>query len=278
MASNLAFADAIKRKAFEKNNIDNALRTLDAVFIGDASHSPESAAERVLQICNLAEKHHTNIETIRSEVEEKLGLLKTLNKKIDEAEKLLSQIQDEKQKALDDKKLTLRELEDYAKCRRAFEVAGLDFNNWPQTANVLNNLGLMNQDPERIIGKPKTIESFYVREMELSLSCGEKRQVLADFKKKEEEEIMYWNAYYEGNKEFIKLTQTGLSPISILQVHQIIRKHQPYLSVDELAFDIDKYGGIKGAIFSEQTKLNELKNIEYLDDRGPKNQYSNFVK
>jgi hypothetical protein len=54
-----------------------------------------------------------------------------------------------------------------------------------------------------------------------------------------------------------RLLQSGINPI-ITNIFDVISKHQHYLSINDLAKDIDTYGGIVGAIFKKKREFKTL--------------------
>ncbi len=258
LAFNLSFSNAIKRKGFDENKIDNILEALNASFVGDRTHAPESAAELVLQICNLAVKNNMNIDSLYGEIEYKIYRLARLNRRIDSGRKRHEQIEIETQRALDENNLTLSKLNELLIIKEAFEEVGLDFENKNETINVLNNLRLIDNNPDEIIVQLKKVNSLKVQEMDLTMACSEKRKILETYERNAEQQLQYWTIYYQSLNEFIKLKQLGIPWDSMLQIFETIRRHWQYVPMNELVKDIDSYGGIKGALFKAQQELDEF--------------------
>jgi hypothetical protein len=52
-----------------------------------------------------------------------------------------------------------------------------------------------------------------------------------------------------------RLLQRGINAVVIYNIFDVLAKHQNYLSINDMAKDIDTYGGIVGAIFKKKREL-----------------------
>jgi predicted transcriptional regulator len=98
LASQLAFSNAIKKMAFDRNKINLLLRTLNSVFVEDGSFLPDKVAIFILQICNFMEANNVNLDEVHSKVSQKSMELSELKNKIAESKSVIAIIDEKGQR------------------------------------------------------------------------------------------------------------------------------------------------------------------------------------
>jgi len=266
LASNFAFSNAIKKKAFDSNKIDSMLLALHSVYSADGTISPDTAANLFLQICNLALKNDIPLDELYCQIDQKYRELDKLIQQVNEIKRILVELQNKKQQVLEENKVTCQELECFVNFREDCEEVGLDFNDRKQILNVLYDIDEMDQDPNRIVDEMKKIRFLKLEHMRLLEEFDKKAEVLEGYRKKELEQRNRWGTYSSTVDLLNSLLVRGVDPYLISQTIDIIHKHNDYSSVDELAIDIDTYGGIKAAISKKNRELEVmLSGIQNLD-------------
>jgi hypothetical protein len=114
LASNLAYSNALKKLAFDHNQIDLLLRTLDKILVKDGSSSPERIATLILQICDFMEANEISLEETHKKTEEKKEELIEIKKKIVESKKIFQNTEQARIEALRKKRVTLANLGIYS--------------------------------------------------------------------------------------------------------------------------------------------------------------------
>ena len=258
-ASNLAFSNAIKMRAFDENKINMLVEALNSITSNDSSFSSKSWADLLLQTCYLTLKNGTTPEGLYREVQEKLDESKKLTECIEQDKRVLAQIQSQREEALKKYDLRLKDIRKFVSCKEVFEECGLDFNMKEEVVNFLNNLKEVGYNYRSLVRQMRRIHSLEARKSNLELECDERLKVLEMFERKLQREMDSWNAYYPAKEQFTKLVQKGVSPYTMGQLFDMISKHLPYFPIDDLTKDFETYGGIKAACYKLSKELQRLK-------------------
>jgi len=258
LASNMAFVNAIKKLGFEQNKIDLILKAIDSLCLQDGTLEPDTVATLLTQTFDLILKNQISLAELPKEIVRIYSGLNELNEEIKQTKKSLSELKNQRNKALAEYRLTLKELENFARLRESFEEAGLDFENREVIHNVLCNIREMDYDSQNLIEEVKNIRVIKLTQSELGQKCEELEKTLEIYQKKEQELKRNWNFLFPAIEGMKELLQRGENPVTIYNIFNVLAKHHPYLSINNLAKDIDTYGGIEGAIFKKKRELENL--------------------
>jgi hypothetical protein len=234
------------------------LRALDSVCRQDGSLKPDIVATLLLQIFNFILKYEISLDRLPEEIERIYSELGKLNEEINQTKKSLNELKNQRNKVLAEYGLTLKELENFARLRQSFEEAGLDFENREEIHYVLCNIREMDYDAQNLIEEVKNIRVIKLTKSELERKCEELEKNLEIYQKKEHELKRNWSFLFPAIEVIKELLQRGENPVNIYNIFDVLSKHQPYLSLNDLAKDIDTYGGIEGAIFKKKRELENL--------------------
>jgi len=258
LASNLQYVNAIKRKGFEKNKIESLLQAVNSIFTEDASISPQLAAKLVHQICNMILKYNVAPNKLAEQLESKYRELDDINEKIKENKNQLAESEYEKNVTLEKNNSTLEQVEQFANTKEELEGLGIDIRNLVHIVNIFTNVRELGWRPRRIITQMKKYNSIRNKKALLEQECDVLESNLEAYRKKHEEERKYFNWFYASKIAFDKLLSMGVKPDHIYRIHEIVSRHSPALSLDELVNDIDTYGAVKSAIFKNGRMLTKL--------------------
>jgi hypothetical protein len=258
LASNMAFANAIKKLGFEQNKIDLILKAIDSLCRQDGSLEPDTVATLLTQTFDLILKNQISLAELPKEIVRIYSGLNELNEEINQTKKSLTELKNQRNKALAEYSLTLKELENFARLRGSFEEAGLDFENREVIHNVLCNIREMDYDAQNLIEEVKNIRVIKLTKSELQRKCEELEKNLEIYQKKEHELQRNWSFLFPAIEVIKELLRRDENPVTIYNIFDVLSKHQPYLSINDLAKDIDTYGGIEGAIFKKKRELENL--------------------
>jgi uncharacterized protein (DUF433 family) len=259
LASNLAFSNALKRMAFEHNKMDLLLRTLNKIIVQDGSFSPEKIANKILQICNFMEATGLSLQETDKITEEKFKQLSEIKMKIIESKKIIARTEQAKTEALRKKRITLAKLRKFTAYKKAFEYAGVDFNNFKQISNILFTIQQLNSNPALIINEMKKTNSLENRKSCLEKDCDEIEQNLQIYKKMEQDRIKYKGSFSIAVDLVAKTLAEGVTEDEIISIFDTIIKNRFYLSISDFINAIDTYGETKSAIFQINRELEKLK-------------------
>jgi hypothetical protein len=258
LASNLTYSNALKKLAFDHNQIDLLLRSLDKILVKDGSFSPEDIANKILQICNFMEANNINLDETHRKTEEKKVELIEIKKKIVDSKKIFQNTQQATTEALRKKRVTLANLRAFTGCKKAFEHAGVDFKKLKEAANVLSVICGLDSNPEIIIDEMKKTSALEFRKYCLEKDCDETEMVLEIYKKEEENRKMYNGSYSAAVDLVNKTLLAGVTADQIANLFNTIIDNKYHFSLTEFTTDIDTYGGIKSAIFKIKRELAKL--------------------
>ncbi|MDP9490092.1 MAG: hypothetical protein M3P28_07855 [Thermoproteota archaeon] len=258
LASNLVFSNALKKLAFDHNEIELLLRTLDKILVKDGSFPYERIATKILQMCNFMEANKISLDEAHKITEEKMQELIEIKKKIVESKKIFHSIERARIDALRKKRITIANIRAFTGYKRAFEDAGIDFRNLKDFANVLSVIGELDSDSEMIIDEMKKTGSLEFRKHCLEKDCDEAEKNLEIYKKEEEYRKKYTGSYGIAMDLVNKTLVVGVTEDEITNLFITIINNKYHYSFTELQADIDTYGGIKSAIFKIKRDLQKL--------------------
>jgi transcriptional regulator with XRE-family HTH domain len=259
LASNFAFSNAIKLKAFDENRINILVDALNSIASNDGGMSAQSVAHLLLQICNLTLKAGLTPQGLYQDVKTKLEELKRLSETIEEEKRVLLETQQKNKSALHKYNLTRADIQEFVAFKEALEEAGLDFDKKEQVVNFLSNLKENKYNYPTLSRKMKQTRSIESYINELELKSDERVKVLQILDKKWQNEDALWNTYVLSKKDFAMLTQKGISPYDMFQIFDVIKKYMIQFPIEDFVKDFDTYGGLKSAIYKLTRDLQTLK-------------------
>jgi chromosome segregation ATPase len=247
----------LSKKWFEESKIDTILRAIESVCRQDGSLKPDIVATLLLQIFNLILKYKISLDRFPEEIERIYSELNKLNEEIKQTKKSLTELKNQR-KALTEYSFTLKELENFAWLRESFEEAGLDFEHRDEIHNILCSIRETDYDAQNLIEEVKSIRVIKLTKSELERKCEELEKNLEIYQKREHELKRNWSFLFPAIEVMKELLQRGVNPVNIYNIFYVLAKHQPYLSINDLAKDIDTYGSILGAIYKKKRELENL--------------------
>jgi hypothetical protein len=258
LASQLAFSNAIKKMAFDRNKINLLLRTLNSVFVEDGSFLPDKVAIFILQICNFMEANNVNLDEVHSKVSQKSMELSELKNKIAESKKIIAKTKDAETEALRKHRLTRTELRRFSVYRKACEFVGINFMDFEQVSNVLSLIQQLDGNPDLIINEMKKTSALEFRKYCLQKECDESEKNLEIYKKEEERHKMYKGSFSAAVDLVTNALVTVGTADEIANLFNTIVNNIGNFSLTDFTKDIDTYGGIKSAIFKIKRELEKL--------------------
>ena len=259
LASNLAFSNALKKLAFEKNKIDLLLKVLNKILVKDGSFSPEKIASLILKICNFMEVNDVSLEQIDNKIDEKSQELGELKNKIIESKKIIAKTEKDRTEALRKRRVTFAELRRFTVCKKAFEYAGIDFRNLKEITNVLSVIRELDSNPDQIIAEMKKTKGLESRKSFLGKECEQIEKNLQIYKKKEQERAMYNDSYNVAVDLVNRTLLKGVTSDEIISMFNTIMDNKSYFSIADFINDIDTYGATKAAIFKYKRELETMR-------------------
>jgi DNA-binding XRE family transcriptional regulator len=247
IASNMAFANAIKAAAYENGRHESVIRAIDSICIRDGSFNPDAIATIFMQFCEMVLKNNTSPINVNSEIQSKYRELDKVNKQVDDIRIKLKELKVDLNVEFAEHRITGLILQEFLSLKKDFEEVGLDFDERDEILNLLRNLKQMHTDPKKIINEVKGIPSIKDYKLSLMEECGRIEKILENYKKEIEIQKRRMGFLYRAVELVTNLLQRGNSPESILKLFEILSKH-PDLSLDQFAHDIETYGGIKAAL------------------------------
>jgi aspartokinase len=258
LASQLAFSNAIKKMAFDRNKIHLLLRTLNSVFVDDGSFPPEKVAMFILQICNFMEANNVNLDEVHSKVSQKSMELSELKNKIAESKSVIAKTKDAETEALRKHRLTRTELRRFSVYRKACEFVGINFMDFEHVSNVLSLIQQLDGNPDLIINEMKKTSALEFRKYCLQKECDESEKNLEIYKKEEERHKMYKGSFSAAVDLVTNALVTVGTADEIANLFNAIGNNIGNFSLTDFTKDIDTYGGIKSAIFKIKRELEKL--------------------
>jgi len=242
IASNMAFANAIKAMAYENGRHESVIRAIDSICIRDGSFNPDAIATIFMQFCEMVLKNNTSPINVYREIQSKYRELDNVNKQLEDMRIKLKQLVEFAKHAI-----TGLILQKFLSLKKDFEEVGLDFDKRDEIVNILRNLKQMHTNPKKIINEVKRIPSLKAYKLSLIEKCEKIEKILENYKKEIEVQQRSMGFLYPAVELVTNLLQRGNSPESILKLFEILSKH-PDLSLVQFAYDIETYGGIKAAL------------------------------
>lgn len=258
LASNLAFSAALKKLAFDRNQIDLLLRTLDKILVRDGSFSHEMMAKKILEICNYMEANQISLAETHTITGQKNRELNEIKKKIAESKKIFYDTEQSRIDALRKRRITAAKLRTFSRYERAFEEAQIDFRNLKKFANVLSTIRELDSNPKIIIEEMKKTDGLESRKHSIEKECDELEKNLENYKKEQDYHEKYRGSYSLAIDLVNGALAGGVSVGEISNLFNTIVNNRDHFSLTELQTDIDTYGGIKSAIFKIKRDLQKL--------------------
>jgi hypothetical protein len=247
IASNMAFANAIKAVAYENGRHESVIRAIDSICIRDGSFNPDAIATIFMQFCEMVLKNNTSPINVYREIQSKYRELDNVNKHLEDMRIKLKQLKVDLDLEYAKHRITGLILQKFLSLKKDFEEVGLDFDERDEIHNFLRNLKQMHTDPKKIINEVKRIPSIKAYKLGLMEECEKIEKILENYKKEIEVQKRNTGFLYRAVELVTNLLQRGNSPESILRLFEILSKH-PDLSLVQFAYDIETYGGIKAAL------------------------------
>ena len=247
IASNMAFANAIKALAYEKGKHESVIRAIDSICIRDGSFNPDAIATIFMQFCEMVLKNNTSPINVYREIQSKYRELDNLNKQLEDMRIKLKQLKVDLDLEFAKHRITVLILQKFLSLKKDFEEVGLDFDKRDEILNFLHNLTQMHRDPKKIINEIKRIPSIKDYKLSLMEECERIEKILENYKKEIEVQKRSMGFLYPAVELVTNLLRRGNSPESILKLFEILSKY-PDLSLVQFAYDIETYGGIKAAL------------------------------
>lgn len=250
LASNLAFTNAIKLKAFETNKIESVLKAIDSYCVKDGILKPDDIGPLFIQFCDLVMKNKISPDNLNKELESKYNEHYKLVQQIEAQKANISQIKERSKSELQKYNVTANTLGDFLNFKEDLEGIGLDFDRREELLTVLYNIDEMDKDPKKIMDEVKKIRFLKLEKVRLIQECEKIEKALEYYRNEVDDVKRNNNLYIQAVDIIYNILQKGHDPKNILKIFDIYSKY-PDLSPDQFAYDIATYGGIQGAIFKK---------------------------
>jgi DNA-binding XRE family transcriptional regulator len=247
IASNMAFANAIKAMAYENDRHESVIRAIDSICIRDGSFNPDAIATIFMQFCEMVLKNNTSPINVYRDIQSKYREFDNANKQLEDMKIKLKQLKVDLDLEYEKHRITGLILQKFLSLKKDFEEVGLNFDKRDEILNFLRNLKQMHTNPKKIINEVKRVSSLKVHKLSLIEKCEKIEKILENYKKEIELQKRSTGFLYPAVELVTNLLQRGNSPESILKLFEILSKH-PDLSLVQFAYDIETYGGIKAAL------------------------------
>jgi len=246
----LAFANAIKSRAFEENKIASVLSAVDSAFANGLSNDPNAVSALFVKLCDLATKNNMPPNELEKNLKSKYDEYYILAQQVEKEKVKLSQIQEKTKSEFEKYNITRKELDDYSNSKKDFQDAELNFDKREEVLNVLYNIADMDKDPKRIVGELKKTRFVDILRAESLDECSKIMEILR-YSKEELNRTKSTMSLYASAAEIINsLLQKGNSPENIVKIFDIYSRY-PNLPMDQFAYDCYTYGGLIGAIYKK---------------------------
>jgi tetratricopeptide (TPR) repeat protein len=250
LVSNMAFANAIKLRAFADNKIESVLVAINSSFANGGNLDADTVSAIFVELCDLVSKNNISPNELLKELRSKYDELPRLSLQVQDEKTKLEQIKEKTRSELERYNTTLKELEDYSNCKEDFRAAGLDIDKREEALNVLYNLGEMDTDPEKIMAQLKQIRFLDVHRVELMDDCSKIEKIL-EYYNIQLSNMKSTMRSYDSAVEIIKnLLQKGNSHENIVKAFDIYSR-DPNFPIVQFEHDCEVYGGLVGAIYKK---------------------------
>jgi hypothetical protein len=257
LASNVRFANAIKRQGASSEAITNFLSALQKQI--DVSQITQDQAIRAITDCaEFSAKQNVPLTDLLKNIRDKYTELEGIKSEITKQNEELEASTIHTNYVLEKDRLTLEEVGDYRIMRRKMEHCGLSLSDSKVTINVMLNLKRMGYNLTRVIDVYSTTVSTEMRLRNMKEECHQLEQRLVAYRNRELTLVRNWGNQQRALQDYGLMTQMGLNMGHILAATAVFCKHMNHFTIDEILNEIYTYGNLRATNYRLAREIDGL--------------------